>query len=282
MTIALGILTPQSFVVGADSQEGSGYPGDFKTSVGKIGWHATGYQAKDGLRVRSVCVAGAGDAGYLGVIKQEIIERFVEMGNRTTLSDFHAELKSIVQRFYREHIIPFGNTPGLDLRVQLIVGARSFNDHRMWITNLTTVTEKKSAAGSDYYVAIGSGERWAKNAVAGSFHNADEQRSAMLAAYAVFVAKNNAEGCGGDTSIVSIREDGPVAANPDSILELEKIFRLYQKTENDAKRSVFGIPRLDEGKWLNPQNVGKRLAAVASKLSMIDLFNPRVSPWAAP
>jgi hypothetical protein len=79
MTIALGVLTPSAFLLAADQQEGTGYPGDMKARVGKIDYSFKGFASPVSANAsKLVCVTGCGPTGYLTLLKQRITAAFID------------------------------------------------------------------------------------------------------------------------------------------------------------------------------------------------------------
>ncbi len=215
----------------ADSQEGTGYGGDFKQSVGKLSIFSAGYMDREtgvaGDHLRFVYLV-LGDSGYIDVVKTEIIERFQSMGRNPDLDIFGRHLKRVIRSFFSKHVIPFGESPNMDLRVQFIVAVQSGGERRLWLTNLTTVMQPQ------LYTVIGSGGKWALSVIPPRIFAADEKRAAVAAAYAVYVAKSHAEGCGGDTIhlvLVSTKELDQLQADGGAVVELEKCFKKYRVVE---------------------------------------------------
>lgn len=78
MTIALGIIGPFGIVIAADSEEGTGSPGDLKSSTVKITGehHLVLPDAGKPQLDKAILISGAGDSGYLAALKAHLIDDF--------------------------------------------------------------------------------------------------------------------------------------------------------------------------------------------------------------
>jgi 20S proteasome alpha/beta subunit len=246
MTIAVGVLTNSALIIGADSEEGTGYAGDFKHSRGKISGITTINFVKGvPTEARTIAVTGSGDSAYLRVLKRQVVDLFHERKYKS-LDGFDAGLKSLVKTFFKEHVVPFSGFKSLadDLKVDLIVGIREKGEGRLWVTNLSTVYSV------DVFEAatVGSGSSWARTILDNGFGVEDESVVSANIAHAIFIAKERAEGCGKETVICTLRaNEYMLHANKKAVLELEDIFREYRGVDEAAAKYLAGWSPPDHG-----------------------------------
>jgi hypothetical protein len=238
MTIALGAFTAMGNVVAADSHEGYGYAGGPKFSVGKIQTFEA--SVSDGTETkfsRSLIVTGAGDSGYRNHIKDKITTSF-EQNLDFTLSTFHDYLKAEMADFYKRHVRPFQRSEWGDLNVSLIVSAQFGQQRRMWVTNKNTITPVVSSVA-----AVGVGDVWARTVLKGLFPIAADERSiTVMAAYAVFMAKERTDGCGMETSIVYAPAKGGLKyVHPVAVSKMEQHFRASEHVERNERMRAMGV-----------------------------------------
>lgn len=271
MTIALGMFTHFGSIIAADSQEGTGSPGDLKNSAAKISLRSSGFVREGKLVEKTLAVTGAGDSGYLDFLKQKLSDAFGDDPD-VSIASFEKYLKSELRTFYKEHVVPFPPAEwGYQLAVKLIVSAQIGNERRMWVTHMNSVRPVTD------FAAAGSGESWAKYAWKAFIPQlADEHTASIVAAYAVFVAKENAEGCGKDTKLVSMPVNGFFkAATPEGIRTLETHFRSYEGMERVERWKAMG-QQIEENTDFRPV-----LQTLRSDLANVVLYPP-LPQWAQP
>jgi hypothetical protein len=170
----------------------------------------------------------------LANLKQRIVNAF-RIDRPFTLDEFEETVEKILVAFYETHIFPFDKarrSSAGDLDSDLVIGAHIRGEQRLWTTQRTTITSFGS------FVAVGAGADWATQAELGFFARGGDRRAVSIAAaYAVYIAKKNAEGFGMETDIVYVPitpSAGPGmlltfdTANPDKIRLLEERFRHYE------------------------------------------------------
>ena len=273
MTIALGIVTPFGTILASDSQEGTGYAGDMKLSTSKITAHSHAYvdQLSGEPMVRSCAITGAGDSGYLNAIKQKITDTF-DQDPQISIEGFSIYLENQLIDFYEKHICPFpANQWGHQLDIQLIVAAQIQQDRRMWVTHMNSVRTEKS------YVAVGSGESWARSALKGFLpFVTDEHATTIIAAYATFVAKEFAEGCGKQTQMILLPVSGGLKFPLDDAIDaLEAHFSRYNEAERIERLRAMGQDVRE------PTKFAEFLETMRSDLAKMQLY-PGLPPWAGP
>ncbi|HYL39208.1 MAG TPA: hypothetical protein VEV17_25035, partial [Bryobacteraceae bacterium] len=160
MTIALGVLSQSGIVIAADSQEGTGRSGDMKLSTTKISLASSVHWEGQSLVSRMIAITGAGEAGYLDAIKQNLVDAFNGSPN-SSIAECQQILKQTIAAFYQDHIMPFKPSDWGNLEPDLIIGVCINNERRLWISDRTTLTR------SDSVVAVGAGDSWARQAIKG-------------------------------------------------------------------------------------------------------------------
>jgi 20S proteasome alpha/beta subunit len=229
MTIAIGLLTQDGIILGADSQES--YGNDRKTRTGKISLYASGSATPDGLGFRSIAVTGAGDSGYLAVVRQRIYDA---LETCSEIEQVQTILEGVIEDFWERHvfIIPQWN----EFDVQLIVAASLHGKRGLWLTYLNTVRRVHS------FAAVGTGEEWATSVLRGFVPDLTTERTgAIVAAYAVFAAKEHSKECGKETLIVSIPQIGlGHLADMNAIQKIEDCFNRYEWAERARRWRTFG------------------------------------------
>lgn len=229
MTIALGLLAQDGFVLASDTQETAG---NFKVDTQKI----------QSVHVESVnwcgtcAVTGAGCAGYIDAITEQLHEAFCR--DDMTMKNWPDEVRKCVRRFYRQHVIPFG-FPDERLDFSLIVAAQRDGVASQLLTHRTSVR------AISWHTAIGMGETVAK----GLFHEfgsaiMDVRTAALLAAYFIFRVKRSVEGCGHFTQVVIVRSNRTMTVPIIASAEWERAFVALEPAIARVLRFVVGYPVL--------------------------------------
>jgi 20S proteasome alpha/beta subunit len=231
MTIALGILTPQSVVIAADSQEGYGDTG-YTTEKQKISF---GFHLKAGADDEggAIAVTGAGDSGYLDYLHQEIIAAYRDHPTET-INQFDSRLRALVGTFYREHVIPFSPHPLEQPFLELVIGAQREDKQRLWVTD-------RDAVRACHYAAVGSGGRYALRVLRSLTDWRATGCVKKLAAFAAFTAKEQDQYCGKETAVVCIAGNFFDFTSEEVIEKWERSFKKYRKTEGDVLRYILGF-----------------------------------------
>lgn len=223
MTIGIGILTNHGIVVAADTLETWGI-GSTKTNVAKILTGGTVGKAGSGC----IAVSGAGDAGYLDCLKQEIVNLFLDYCRAGTVpTAFEPALKNLIRHFHVQHVIPFAKYPdSLRPQIDLLVAISHSNISSLWVTNRTTTTKALP------YGLIGVGANHAKALIDRlTIPWTDIKLAKIVAAYVIFSTRATVEGCGGNTHVATVAGDIAAYVSRDLILEMEKLFSSYEGIE---------------------------------------------------
>ena len=243
MTIAVGVIGPFGIVLAADSEEGAGSAGDLKSSAVKItGRHILG--AADPPAHKSILISGAGDCGYLSLLKQHIVDDF-ESDEADSIESLDTKIRERVDSFYQRHVVPFSDFRNTDfvesLMVSLVIGA-SFNwqgsrGQRLWLTYMNGV----KMVPNFEVAAVGSGEQWVTNIIPVA-STMDAITASAAAAYGIFFAKDHASGCGKQIRMALMRHGKYVPAKQESIDRLEIKFGEYNQCERYMRNTLLGIP----------------------------------------
>lgn len=239
MTIALGILASNGAVIAADTQESTGY---LKGASNKI---LIGIQTDnqpnqpDGilrpLPMCSIAVSGAGHAGYLDAVMQEVVDGFLD-DKKTGMLEIQKAFRDRIRDFYKAHVLPFSKAPDYeDLEFSTIVGATARHNQRfLWASDKNTVRHCMP------FGAVGLGAAYAKMFLNRLYNAMDVDHAVIVAAYTVFMVKDCIEGCGKDTHIVRM-QDGAVTYVPaEKVKKLEGTFASYGAIETCVFRYATG------------------------------------------
>ena len=90
-------------------------------------------------------------------------------------------------------------------------------------------TEKSTIAKQVAYTTVGLGNAHASTVVSPiwQLNKMDVVSTIVLAAYAVFRAKEFVDGCGKHTDVVCLRDDMFIRANPECINRLDRVFERF-------------------------------------------------------
>jgi hypothetical protein len=231
MTIALGMLARDGIVMAADTQESAGY---WKRDHGKI--VALGHRASRGRRGRRwnhCLISGAGSGPHIDGLSKLLQEAF-----ESRPANVEAALRSIVQRFYVDQMLPFAAYP-LNERpdISLLVAC----DYRRKTSLWTSQENMFNAAG--VYDAVGIGADMALTILGRCYRLPilDVPHSVLLAAYVMAQVKDSIEGCGKATDIYYVRRNASGYVPRQHTEELERAMGSYVSyAEPWALREIIG------------------------------------------
>jgi hypothetical protein len=240
MTIAIGIMAQDGLVIGADSEESTGY---LKSTQQKLSPLFLGVPLGNNPDPPSgVCVfTGAGDGGYIDAITEDLAEVLYDQTLHGHL--LKKALGKRLKEFYKDHVIPFAAFPDNDRPSMELLIAVQKHQHNLYVTNRTTIRR------SSPYGVVGIGGTFAKNILDSLWRPASTKQIAVLAVYILAMVKENVEGCGKGSSVMILHDwliqDNPNAPGsmlvppPQSATHLsgKEIFDLEMAFANDhAKR----------------------------------------------
>jgi 20S proteasome alpha/beta subunit len=231
MTIAIGVLSTNGIVIAADTEE----TGFFKRHQPKI--LPVNINTPDGP---AMAITGAGDAGYLDCISDELKDCFFQYWRKDFMA-IESAIKKHLQMFYKNHVTQFSGFPSDDRpSISLIIGMQKNGDSQLFVTDRNTMCP------SHAYDAVGIGAELAKTLLQRlypKFPTMDVVEA--LAAYVVFQVKELIPQCGKSTTIVRIEENRTVYGCVKRTLAMEGIFRAYLQVERAGLGYVFGSPESD-------------------------------------
>lgn len=193
VTIIAGFKCSEGIVICADTQETIGTS---KRSVPKLRFEPFGGPHEGDTLAIAFCGAGNGP----------FIDKLVETAWKdakygTNLDEACEKIEKSIKETYKE----FGQIfqPGLCPSAELIYGVKMGNTSRLFSAIDAIVNEKSgySSSGAGYYMA---------DFLAGRMYGShlNLRQCVILAAYILFQAKEHVDGCGGDSHIAILREDG--------------------------------------------------------------------------
>ena len=215
MTVAAGFLCKDGIIVAADTQESYGYPGALKSEVLKID-HSQ-------QSTWSIAIAGAGDSGYVQMCAQKILNSTAITENSPCPSVHTVE--SIAMEIFRNYMLPLSAYPTADRPT----------------AHMVIATQPKNGSGSVVewngtsfvsqfpFVFVGAGGQMGSHLAKKFGHSLwgnPVNKSAGLVIYIMDQVKAMVEGCGGDTNVIILRQDGQVRRiYPGQVKSLEEQYR---------------------------------------------------------
>jgi hypothetical protein len=232
MTIALGILANDGVVIAADTQETTEFS---KTESYKI------YSRVVEDEERAISISGAGDAGYLDVLMQDIAKAFIDTRDP---ADVEQKLRAACHAFHSAHIIPMKVPEHLRPRVVAGLHWKKEATPSFLMTNAGSAMSRQKRP-----VAVGFGQPHASILLGRALpeHPKDTpvQLAALVAAYTIFRVKNSTEGCGLGTHVTVLTDGHGKHFARSTIKALEEHFETYEALENSLFGYVIGRPLRD-------------------------------------
>jgi 20S proteasome alpha/beta subunit len=197
LTIVAGFRCHEGIVLCADTQETVGAS---KRNIPKLRFEPN-HRSHIGVDPDKLAVCFCG-AGSNGVFMDEMIERAWDASyEAASLDEACNSIKTAIKDYYKESgaIYQVGYCP----EVELIYGVKMHGESRLFYSLGPAVVEKKNYAtgGQGLYLA---------DFIASRSYNEylDLKPCVILAAYILFETKENVEGCGGDSHIAILRNEG--------------------------------------------------------------------------
>lgn len=205
LTIAIGLMGQDCIVMAADTQESTGnYLKADKQKLLSFSHFGSGVGKVNTLTPGACVVAGAGDSGYVRALMMKMGQKFLDNPDvrlSVTPSAEHIEtiMEGLLESFYKKHIIPFAAFPSSQRPdVEMMFGMYRRHELRLF------TTEKTVLIGSMPFAAIGMGSTYASLLLDRLWSPLPARELEVLAAYAVFMAKESVEDCGKYTMITTI------------------------------------------------------------------------------
>ncbi|HYL74956.1 MAG TPA: hypothetical protein VEU96_12170 [Bryobacteraceae bacterium] len=261
MTIAIGVLASEGIVFASDTQltqESFLKSEEGKLSLSICPIHNREVREATFANVRSLGIAGSGNAQYVKELRRRFSERFSRLKSVEELVNPEQALQEVLSKMHEDHVIPFDRYP-LNERpeVFMVMGTQIGEQKRLWST------EKNLLVEETHYAAVGVGAAYAK-ILLGRFYPLSPApnliTATLLAAYVIFNVKETIDGCGQGTDIFLTTKEFPSGLDRNQIRKLEEIFRKYERLEYDFLMATIG--NLEDGAVYN----GEQLALVRSGL----------------
>lgn len=253
MTIIAGFKSVEGIVVCADTQET--ISNISKRNVPKVRFEPSEIREHILLAgVSDLAVAFCGAASN-GPFIDKIVDRAWEVAQLTTsLDDASMAIENSIKQTYQE----FGQIyqPGYCPEAELIYGIKMHGKSRLFSALGPIINERDtySTGGAGYYMA---------DFLASRMYNGllNIYQCAILAAYILFQAKEHVDGCGGESQIAVLRNNGTsgLAASAN----VEKITKLVQWGDQAAGDIIIQMADLDLSKEKFKEEGIQILAALA-------------------
>lgn len=220
MTIVAGFRTYQGIVLCADTQETIGTA---KRQVPKLICHsssAVAMRRNPGYLAAAFC--GAGDGPFVDLL---VDEAWKAAQNAPDLDDACNQIIATIKETYREYgqIFQTGSCPS----AELLFGVKMGNESRLFAATGPIVNEKKgyTSSGAGYYLADFLAARMYKDYLT-------LNACVILAAYILFQTKEHVEGCGGDSHIAILRNEG--ISGQVNYKRVESLTKLLQSADRET------------------------------------------------
>jgi 20S proteasome alpha/beta subunit len=232
VTIVAGFKTYEGVVLCADTQETSGTA---KRRVPKLIFHPE-YQTikmKRDPNYLAAAFCGAGDGAFVDLL---VDQSWRSAQHATNLEDASNRIVATIKETYREYGQIY--QPGSCPTAELLFGVRMDGDSRLFAATGPLVNEKNgySSSGIGYYLADFLAARMYKEYLS-------LKACVILAAYVLFQAKEHVEGCGGDSHIAVLRNQG-ISGMVD-IKRVEAITKFLQLADSELGDILLAAADLD-------------------------------------
>jgi 20S proteasome alpha/beta subunit len=211
VTIIAGFRCVDGIVVCSDTQETSG---PAKRDVPKLRYEGRGLATDTPL---AVVFCGS---GYGPLIDKLVDESWNNINQLSAMDEVCAEIERTVKKLYQEYgrIYQRGQCP----TAELIYGVKTADGHKLFSANGPIVNERPDyySSGQGYYLADFLTSRMFSK-------HLSLQQCVILAAYVLFQVKEIVEGCGGESHIAILRDDGDCG-----LLPLERVAVLSKLLES--------------------------------------------------
>ncbi|HEY6348382.1 MAG TPA: hypothetical protein VI636_03130 [Candidatus Angelobacter sp.] len=212
MTIIAGFRSENGIVVCADTQETSG---PSKRTVPKLRFEARGMWTDAPL---AIAFCGSGYGPLIDKLTAECWKAAEPLG---CLDDVCEIIEKTIKKLYKEYRSIYGASECPT--AELIYGVKAKEGNKLFSANGPIVNEKPEyySTGVGYYMADFLASRMYRPYL--RLH-----QCVILAAYILFQAKEHVDGCGGDSHIAVLRDDGESglvdATRIEAITEMLKLF----------------------------------------------------------
>lgn len=195
VTIIAGFKSYEGIVLMADTQET--VSNISKRNIPKLRFEPSGGPHEGDNLAAAFC--GAGDNGPF--IDKLVETAWEDAQLATSLDEACEEIEKSIKRVYREfgQIYQVGYCPS----AELIYGVKMHSQCRLFSAHGAIITKKETydSWGAGYYMADFLANRMYRDYL-------NLRQCAILAAYILYQAKEHVDGCGGDSHIAVLRENG--------------------------------------------------------------------------
>ncbi len=238
VTIIAGFKSSEGIVVCADTQETISNLS--KRNVPKVRFEPSGIREHILLAgVNDLAVAFCGAANNGPFIDKIVDQAWDAVQQTTSLDDACMAIENSIKQTYQE----FGQIyqPGYCPEAELIYGVKMHGNSRLFSAFGPIVNERDtySTGGAGYYMADFLASR-----MYSGFLNV--YQCAILAAYILYQAKEHVNGCGGESHIAVLSNNGTSGLAASS--NIEKITKLVQLADQAAGDIIIQMADLDLGK----------------------------------
>jgi hypothetical protein len=217
MTIVLGMLHNSGFTMAADTEETAD---DFKKSVSKLPVCMNKQNA-------SLIVGGAGSAPHIETVTQMLYEKFADCSSKN-LAKTEAAFRSVIQRFYKEHILVWpSHVEREDNDFSLLIGISIPTGSKTYL-NRMLISQKGLLRNALPRRAIGRGANYAEALMDEYSGMHCSVLMSLIAIYIVQRVKRDTPYCGKETHVVNIEEGYPTSVLSPYVAQAESLFRKYE------------------------------------------------------
>jgi hypothetical protein len=246
VTIIAGFKSHEGIVICADTQETIE---SSKKQISKLRFEPADLSTGT-INDLAVAFCGSGDGPYVDKLIQNAWEN---LQTATSLDEVSAEIEKSIKNTYRE----FGRIyqTGLCPSAELIYGVKMFNGTKLFSAYGPIVNEIKEfhSSGIGHYIADFLASRMYKSYLG-------IKQCVILAAYILFQAKEHVEGCGGQSQIAVLRDDGT-----SGVVEwrhVEAITELLQVADDEVGRILLDVADLE----LDEEQIREHLNQIVDSL----------------
>jgi 20S proteasome alpha/beta subunit len=245
VTIIAGFRCKDGVVVCSDTQETSG---PSKRDIPKLRYEGRGLATDSPL---AVVFCGS---GYGPLIDKLVDESWNNIKDLCAMDEVATQIERTIKELYREYgkIYQRGQCP----TAELIYGVKTAEGHKLFSANGPIINERPDyySSGQGYYLADFLTTRMFSSYLT-------LQQCVLLAAYVLFQAKEHVEGCGGDSQIAILRDDGDCGLLPNDRINV--LTKLLESADSELGRLLLDVADLQ-------MDDEKLLSKATSKLNLLN------------
>lgn len=220
VTIGVGILTPDSVVLAADTQM-SWTDFFMKTGEGKVSWSAkTEPRGTAPSLTAGMAITGAGHAKYVQHIQRHFAN-LITTDKHPSLADFRAHAETYLESFYKKHVAPISAKESERPNVWLLFAYQNAdNEVALFSTSNNVVTPEHT------YGVVGVGAPYAEMLLSRLFRMfwpIQTEEAILSAVYVIKNVKDNVPDCGKETDLIFLSKTGAVVLGPQTMKMLDAL-----------------------------------------------------------